>query len=91
MSVSQKQTVEIVKALYRGADILSSTSRPPLIPAGDGQALCRIAHDARDDGKAIVIITHKMHEVEALSDRGPCCATASSWAICSPRTPTRRR
>ena len=48
MSVSQKQTVEIVKALYRGAISSSSTSRLPCSPAGDGQAL---RHHAKHEGR----------------------------------------
>ena len=67
MSVSQKQTVEIVKVLYRGADILDEPTA--VLTPQETDKLFAVLRNMRNDGKAIVIITHKMHEVEALSDR----------------------
>ena len=69
MSVSQKQTVEIVKVLYRGADILILDEPTAVLAPQETEKLFNVLRNMRDDGKAIVIITHKMHEVEALSDR----------------------
>ena len=69
MSVSQKQTVEIVKVLYRGADILILDEPTAVLTPQETDKLFAVLRAMRDDGKAIVIITHKMHEVEALSDR----------------------
>ena len=69
MSVSQKQTVEIVKALYRGADILILDEPTAVLTPQETDKLFAVLRNMRDAGKAIVIITHKMHEVEALSDR----------------------
>ena len=69
MSVSQKQTVEIVKALYRGADILILDEPTAVLTPQETDKLFAVLRNTRDAGKAIVIITHKMHEVEALSDR----------------------
>ena len=69
MSVSQKQTVEIVKALYRGADILILDEPTAVLTPQETDKLFAVLRSMRDDGKAIVIITHKMLEVEALSDR----------------------
>ncbi len=69
MSVSEKQTVEIIKVLYRGADILILDEPTAVLTPQETDALFAILRKMRDDGKAIVIITHKMHEVEALSDR----------------------
>ena len=69
MSVSQKQTVEIVKVLYRGADILILDEPTAVLTPQETDKLFAILRSMRDDGKAIVIITHKMHEVESLSDR----------------------
>ena len=59
----------IVKVLYRGADILI-LDRPTavLTPPGDGQAV-RHSEKITADGKSIIIITHKLHEVMAVSDR----------------------
>ena len=69
MSVSQKQTVEIVKLLYRGADILILDEPTAVLTPQETDKLFTVLRNMRDDGKAIIIITHKMHEVEGLSDR----------------------
>ena len=69
MSVSQKQTVEIVKVLYRGADILILDEPTAVLTPQETDKLFAVLRNMRDAGKAIVIITHKMHEVETLSDR----------------------
>jgi len=69
MSVSQKQTVEIIKVLYRGADILILDEPTAVLTPQETDKLFAILRNMRNAGKAIVIITHKMHEVESLSDR----------------------
>ena len=69
MSVSQKQTVAIVKVLYRGADILILDEPTAVLTPQETDKLFAVLRNMRDAGKAIVIITHKMHEVESLSDR----------------------
>jgi len=69
MSVSEKQTVEIIKVLYRGADILILDEPTAVLTPQETQKLFNVLRRMRDDGKSIIIITHKMHEVLALSDR----------------------
>ncbi len=69
MSVSQKQTVEIVKVLYRGANILILDEPTAVLTPQETDKLFAVLRNMRDDGKAVVIITHKMHEVKDLSDR----------------------
>ncbi len=69
MSVSQKQTVEIVKALYRGADILILDEPTAVLTPQETDRLFAVLRSMKDSGKAIVIITHKMQEVLSLSDR----------------------
>ena len=69
MSVSEKQTVEIVKVLYRGADILILDEPTAVLTPQETEKLFNILRAMRDAGKAVVIITHKMNEVESLSDR----------------------
>ena len=69
MSVSQKQTVEIVKVLYRGADILILDEPTAVLPPQETEKLFAVLRNMRDDGKAIIIITHKLNEVESLSDK----------------------
>ncbi len=69
MSVSQKQTVEIIKVLYRGAEILILDEPTAVLTPQETDKLFSVLRNMRNAGKAIIIITHKMHEVEALSDR----------------------
>lgn len=69
MSVSQKQTVEIVKVLYRGANILILDEPTAVLTPQETEKLFAVLSNMRGDGKAIVIITHKLHEVEEISDR----------------------
>ena len=69
MSVSEKQTVEIVKMLYRGARILILDEPTAVLTPQEADRLFDILRNMRDDGCAIIIITHKLQEVLALSDR----------------------
>ena len=69
MSVSEKQTVEIIKVLYRGADILILDEPTAVLTPQETQKLFAVLRRMREDGKAIIIITHKLHEVLSLSDR----------------------
>ena len=69
MSVSEKQTVEIMKVLYRGADILILDEPTAVLTPQETQKLFNVLRRMRDDGKAIIIITHKLHEVLSLSDK----------------------
>ena len=69
MSVSQKQTVEIVKVLYRGADILILDEPTAVLTPQETEKLFKVMRNMKADGKAIIIITHKLHEVLAVSDR----------------------
>ena len=69
MSVSQKQTVEIVKVLYRGADILILDEPTAVLTPQETEKLFAVMRNMKADGKAVVIITHKLHEVLSVSDR----------------------
>ena len=69
MSVSEKQTVEIIKVLYRGADILILDEPTAVLTPQETRKLFAVLRRMRDDGKAIIIITHKLHEVLDVSDR----------------------
>ena len=69
MSVSEKQTVEIIKVLYRGADILILDEPTAVLTPQETEKLFAVLRRMREDGKSIVIITHKLHEVLSLSDR----------------------
>lgn len=69
MSVSEKQTLEIVKVLYRGADILILDEPTAVLTPQETEKLFAVMRNMKEDGKAIVIITHKLHEVMEISDR----------------------
>ncbi len=69
MSVSQKQTLEIIKVLYRGADILILDEPTAVLTPQETQKLFEVMRNMKKDGKAVVIITHKLHEVLDISDR----------------------
>ena len=68
MSVSEKQTVEIIKVLFRGADILILDEPTAVLTPQETVKLFKVLRNMREDGKAIIIITHKLHEVLSLSD-----------------------
>ena len=69
MSVSEKQTVEIIKVLYRGADILILDEPTAVLTPQETEKLFSVLRRMKADGKAIIIITHKLHEVLSLSDK----------------------
>ena len=69
MSVSQKQTLEIVKVLYRGADILILDEPTAVLTPQETERLFTVIRNMKADGKAVIIITHKLHEVLGISDR----------------------
>ena len=69
MSVSEKQTLEIVKALYRNADILILDEPTAVLTPQEIRRLFKVVKNMRDDGKSIIIITHKLNEVMEISDR----------------------
>jgi simple sugar transport system ATP-binding protein len=69
MSVSEKQTVEIIKVLYRNADILILDEPTAVLTPQETEKLFAVLRRMRDDGKSVIIITHKLHEVLSLTDR----------------------
>lgn len=69
MSVSQKQTVEILKTLYRGAQILILDEPTAVLTPQETERLFNVMRKMREDGKSIIIITHKLNEVMEISDR----------------------
>lgn len=69
MSVSEKQTVEIVKVLYKGADILILDEPTAVLTPQETERLFEILRKMKEKGCAIIIITHKLQEVLEISDR----------------------
>ncbi len=68
MSVSEKQTVEIIKVLYRGADILILDEPTAVLTPQEIEHLFEVMRAMKADGKSIIIITHKLNEVMEISD-----------------------
>ncbi len=68
MSVSEKQTVEIIKVLYRGANILILDEPTAVLTPQEIEKLFNVLRAMRNDGKAILLITHKLNEVMEISD-----------------------
>lgn len=69
MSVSQKQSLEIIKQLYRGCDILILDEPTAVLTPQETEKLFAVIRNMKADGKSIIIITHKLHEVMEISDR----------------------
>ncbi len=69
MSVSEKQTVEIIRVLYRGADILILDEPTAVLTPQETKKLFSVLRNMKKDGKSILIITHKLGEVLEISDR----------------------
>ena len=69
MSVSEKQTVEIIKVLYRGANILILDEPTAVLTPQETERLFEILRNIRNKGCAVIIITHKLNEVMEISDR----------------------
>ena len=69
MSVGEKQNVEILKVLYRGAKILILDEPTAVLTPQETKVLFSILKKMRDAGCAIIIITHKLNEVMEISDK----------------------
>ena len=69
MSVSEKQTLEIVKALFRGVDILILDEPTAVLTPQEAETLFGVLRKMKEVGKSIIIITHKLNEVLEISDR----------------------
>lgn len=69
LSVGEQQRVEIIKMLYKGTDILILDEPTAVLTPQEVNDLFGILRGMADDGKAIVFITHKMHEVMDFADR----------------------
>ena len=84
MSVSQKQIVEIVKVLYKGADILIFDEPTAVLTPQETERLFAVLKKMKMLGKSIIIITHKLNEVLEISDRvavlrkGKCIGTVET-------------
>ncbi|WP_319772676.1 ABC transporter ATP-binding protein [Breoghania sp.] len=84
LPVGLQQRVEILKALYRGADILILDEPTGVLTPAEADHLFRILRTLRDEGKTVLLITHKLREIMAVTDkvsvmrRGEIVATRST-------------
>jgi len=69
MSVGEKQTVEILKVLYRGSEILILDEPTAVLTPQEIRKLFQIIRRMKETGCAVIIITHKLNEVMEISDR----------------------
>lgn len=69
ISVGQQQKVEILKALYRGANILILDEPTAVLTPQEIEELGQIIDNLKKEGKSVILITHKLKEVMSMSDR----------------------
>lgn len=69
ISVGAQQRVEILKTLYRGADILIFDEPTAVLTPAEIDELMKIMKNLVKEGKSIILITHKLDEIRAVSDR----------------------
>jgi len=69
VSVGMQQRVEILKMLYRDAEILIFDEPTAVLTPQEVQDLIKIMHNLIDEGKTIILITHKLREIMAVADR----------------------
>ena len=69
MAVSEKQTLEILKVLFRGVDILILDEPTAVLTPQETKRLFKILRNMKEAGKTIIIITHKLNEVMEISDK----------------------
>ncbi|SHO66128.1 simple sugar transport system ATP-binding protein [Pseudoxanthobacter soli DSM 19599] len=68
LAVGIQQRIEILKALYRGADILILDEPTGVLTPAEADHLFRILHVLKNEGKTIILITHKLREIMAATD-----------------------
>jgi len=69
ITVGQQQRVEILKALFRGAEILALDEPTAVLTPQEARELFEIIRSLTDQGKSIIFITHKLNEVLEVADR----------------------
>ena len=87
LSVGMKQRVEILKTLYRGADIIILDEPTAVLTPQEVEELFKILSQLKESGKTIVFITHKLNETMSLSDRITVIRKGKWYSAATPRTP----
>jgi len=91
MAVSEKQTVEIIKALYKGADILILDEPTAVLTPQEIKRLFKVIKEMKNNGKSVIIITHKLNEVEEISDRVAVMAKGKHIATVNTKETTQQK
>jgi ABC-type uncharacterized transport system ATPase subunit len=89
LSVGERQRVEILKALVRGARILILDEPTAVLTPQESEALFATLAQMVAQGLSIIFISHKLDEVLRVSTASPCCAPGGWWPSCRPRAPAR--
>ena len=90
ITVGQQQSVEILKALYRNADILVLDEPTAVLTPQEARELFAIIGGLTAQGKSIIFISHKLNEVTESPTGSPCCAAARRSRRCRRRARPRR-
>jgi general nucleoside transport system ATP-binding protein len=88
LSVGAQQRVELVKALYRQADVLILDEPTAVLTPGEVDELFEVVRSLVADGRAVVFITHKLREVLAVADRVTVLRRGRVVGTADPRTAT---
>ena len=91
LSVGEQQRVEILKALYREARILIMDEPTAVLTPQEAVALFATLRSMADEGKTVIFISHKLHEVKAVADRVTVLRGGEPSRRSTPRTPRRSR
>jgi simple sugar transport system ATP-binding protein len=91
LSVGEQQRVEILKALYQEARVLILDEPTAVLTPDEADNLFATARQMASEGRTVIFISHKLHEVKAVSDPSPCSARGRRSPRCRPRTPRRSR
>ena len=89
MSVGERQRLELLRALDADPEVLLLDEPTAVLTDAEADRLLDVTRRLAADGRAVVLITHRLREVVEAADRSPCCATASSSARRSGRRPHR--
>jgi simple sugar transport system ATP-binding protein len=91
LSVGEQQRVEIIKTLYRGADIILLDEPTSVLTPGEAEVLFKTLQDMKKSGKTMVITTHKLKEVMAVADAITIMRRGKTVAECSPESTSAAR
>src|SRR5262249_14208368 len=89
LSVGEQQRVEILKALYREARILILDEPTAVLTPQESEALFRTLRTMAEEGRTVIFISHKLHEVKAGADRvtGPRGGRSIATVVAASATP----